>query len=158
MLPDNVRVGSADHMENLPLHRIKSNNCPKCEVPPDALGSWAGYHHARDYAKHECYECETPSLNSEHYDPAHACDPIETECIKTQQNVFQGLMRVSTPDLHKPDMLYIIYLGLFMPMMDWIQGFLKKHARQPPFDDGSKALPIYKGFFVPQKGYRQVMQ
>jgi len=51
------------------------------------------------------------------------------------QNVFQGLVIVSTPDLHKPDMPLTIYLGLFKYMMDWIQGFLKKHARQQAFDD-----------------------
>ena len=74
------------------------------------------------------------------------------------QNVFQGLVRVSTPDLHKPDMLHTIYLGLFKHMMDWIQGFLKKHARQQAFDDAWKALPSYPGFFVPKKAYREVTQ
>jgi len=29
----------ADHMENVTLHGIKSNACPKCEVPPEELGS-----------------------------------------------------------------------------------------------------------------------
>jgi len=72
------------------------------------------------------------------------------------QNGFQGLVRVSTPDLHKPDMLHTIYLGLFKHIMDWIQGFLKKHARQQAFDDTWKALPPYPGFFVPKKAYREV--
>jgi len=66
----------------------------------------------------------------------------------------QGLVRVLTPDLHKPDMLHTIYLGLFKHMMDWIQGFLKKHARQQAFDDALKALPPYPGFFVPKMAYR----
>ena len=39
------------------------------------------------------------------------------------------------PDLHKPDMLHTIYLGLLKHMMDWIQEFLKKQARQQAFDD-----------------------
>jgi len=38
----------ADHMENVTLHGIKSNACPKCEVPPEELGSRAGHHRARD--------------------------------------------------------------------------------------------------------------
>jgi len=52
----------------------------------------------------------------------------KTHGIKRGQNVFQGLVRLSTADLHKPDMLHSIYLGLFKHMMDRIQGFLKKHA------------------------------
>ena len=32
----------ADHMENVALHRIKSNACPKCEVPLGELGTDAG--------------------------------------------------------------------------------------------------------------------
>jgi len=41
----------ADHMENVTLHGIKYNACPKCEVPPEVLGSRAGHHRARDYAR-----------------------------------------------------------------------------------------------------------
>jgi len=29
-------------------------------------------------------------------------------------------------DLHKPDVLHTIYLGLFKYMMEWVEGFLKK--------------------------------
>jgi len=29
----------ADPMEHVNLHRIKSNTCPKCELPPEELGS-----------------------------------------------------------------------------------------------------------------------
>jgi len=42
--------------------------------------------------------------------------------------------------------------------MDWIQGFLKDHARQRAFYDASKALLHYPGFFVPKNGYREVRQ
>jgi len=43
----------ADHMENVTLHGIKSNACPKCEVPSEELGSRAAHHRARDYARYE---------------------------------------------------------------------------------------------------------
>ena len=78
--------------------------------------------------------------------------------IKMGRNVFHGLQRVSAPDLHKPDLLHTVYLGLFKHMMDWIQGFLKKHARLQDFDDAWKALPPYPGFFAPKKAYREVTQ
>jgi len=146
----------ADHMENVTLHGIKSNACPKCEVPPEELGSRPDHHRARDYARYEHYECENPSLDSETHDAAHPRYTNETPGIKRGQNVFQGLVRVSTPDLHKPDMLHRICLGLFKHMMNWLQGFLKKHARQQAFHDAWKALPTYPGFFVPQKAYQEV--
>ena len=145
-------------MENVTLHGIKSKACPKWEVPPEELGSRAGQHGARDYARYERYERESPSLDSETHDAAHGRYTNETHAIKRGQNVFQGLVRVSTPDLHKPDMLHTRYLGRFKHMIDWIQGFLKKHARQPAFDDGWQALPPYPGFFVPKKAYKEVTQ
>jgi len=152
-----IMLGSiADHMENVTLHGIKSNACPKCEVPRAELGSRARHHHARDYARYERYERKNQSLDSKTNDVAHACYTNETHGIKRGQNVFQGLVRVSMPDLHKPDMLHTIYLGLFKHMMDWIQGYLKKQARQQAFDDAWKALPPYPGFFVPKKAYREV--
>ena len=57
-----------------------------------------------------------------------------------------------------PDLLHIICLGLFKHMMDWIQGFLKKHSREQACDDAWKALPPYPGFFAPKKAYREVTQ
>jgi len=73
-------------------------------------------------------------------------------------NIFQGLVRVSKPDLHKRDMLHTIYQALFKHRMDWIQRFLKKHARQQAFDNAWTALPPYLGFFVPIKAYSEVTQ
>jgi len=147
-----------DHIENVTLYGIKSNACPKCEVPSEELGSPAAHHRAKDYARYKRYEGEHPSLESETHDAAYARHTNETHGIKTGQTVFQGLVRVSTPDLHKPDMLHTIYLGLFKHMMDWIQSFLTKHAGQEAFNDGWKALPPYPGLFVPKRAYREVMQ
>ena len=47
--------------------------------------------------------------------------------VKMGNNIFTGLDRVSPADLHKPDLLHNIYLGLFKHMMEWVEGFLKKH-------------------------------
>ena len=66
-------------------------------------------------------------------------------------NVFCGLYRVSVPDLHTPDMLHTVYLGLFKHMMDWIQAFLKKHGRLQAVDDVWKALPRTLDFWYPKK-------
>ena len=83
---------------------------------------------------------------------------FDTLMIKMGPGVFHGLYRVSAPDLHVLDLLHTIYLGLFKHIMDWIQGFLKKHGRLQAFDDAWKPLPPYPGFFVPKKAYREVTQ
>ena len=61
-------------------------------------------------------------------------------------------------DLHKPDLLHNIYLGVFKHMMQWVEGFLKKHKQQQAFDDAWKEIPPYPGFSVPKKAYREVTQ
>jgi len=48
----------ADHMENVALHRLKSNACPKCEVPTHALGTNAKNYRTRDYARYQRYKPE----------------------------------------------------------------------------------------------------
>ena len=144
----------ADHMENVTLHGLKSNACPTCEVPAEELGTNIKNYRARDYARYERYEYNRfPGSNS---DGAHA--KFRGLGINLGQNVFRGLHRVSVPDLHTPDMLHTVYLGLFKHMMDWIQAFLKKHGRLQAFDDVWKALPPYPGFLVPKKAYREVAQ
>jgi len=39
-------------------------------------------------------------------------------------------------------------------MMQWVEGFLKKHKRQQAFDDARKEIPPYPGFSVPKKPYQ----
>jgi len=78
--------------------------------------------------------------------------------MKIGRNVFTGLHRVNTSDLHKPDLLPNIYLGLFKHMMQWVEGFLKKHKRQQAFDDAWKEIPPCPGFNVAKKAYREVTQ
>ena len=67
----------ADHMENVALHGVKSNACPRCEISPDMLGSHMqnGYP-TRDYPRYymrnkksgigrgspTCVTCEPPSM------------------------------------------------------------------------------------------------
>ena len=148
----------ADHMENVVLHGVKSNACPTCEISPDMLGSGTqnGYP-ARDYARYERLEQGIwDGPGESHLDDVQTT--FEALGVKIGRNVFHGLQRLSAPDLHKPDLLHTVYLGLFKHMMDWVQGFLKKHARLQAFDDAWKALPPYPGFFVPKKAYRAVTQ
>jgi len=43
-------------------------------------------------------------------------------------------------------------------MMEWVEGFLKKHKRQQVFDDAGKEIPPYPGFSVLKKAYREIPQ
>jgi len=41
----------ADHRENVALHGLTTNACPKCEVPTNELGTNARSYRARDYVR-----------------------------------------------------------------------------------------------------------
>jgi len=145
----------ADHMESVTLHGCKSNACPRCEVPARELGTNIKNYQARDYATYERYGYENQFSGSK-------SDGTQVKFrgvgINLGQKVFHRLHRVSAPDLHTPDMLHTVYLGLFKHMMDWIQAFLKKQGQLQAFDDLWKALPPYLGFLVPKNDYCEVAQ
>ena len=43
---------AADNMANVTLHGLKSNTCPRCEVPAGELGANIKNYRARDYARY----------------------------------------------------------------------------------------------------------
>jgi len=43
-------------------------------------------------------------------------------------------------------------------MIEWVEGFLKKHKRQQAFEDAWKEIPPYPGLSVPKKAYREITQ
>ena len=124
----------------------------------EELGTDARYQYpARDYARYEHREREDG-----HQSPGSESDAADgtsnTLRINMGPGFFHRHLPVSAPDLHMPDLLHTIYLRLFKHMMDWIHGFLKKHARLQSFDDAWKTLPSYPGFFIPKKAYREITQ
>jgi len=129
------------------------NACPKCEVPTHELGTNARSHRTSDYARYQRYKLENQNSGSE---SNH--DHIMCHNLAIGQNIFHSLDLVSASDLYQPKMLNTIYFGLFKHMIDWIEGFLKKHGRLQAFDDVWKVLPPYPGFLVTKKGYREVTQ
>ena len=148
-------------MENVALHGVKSNSYPKCKVLQWELETHAKYS-ARDYTEYEYRErqngLESPRSDSDTDNADNDDMTFDTLRINMGPGVFPGLYRVSAPDLHVLDLLHTIYLGLFKHMIDWIQGFLKKHGRLQAFYDAWKTLPPYPGFFVPKKAYREFTQ
>ena len=145
-------------MENVALHGVKSNACPTCEMPVEELGTDARY----QYPARHCARCKRREREDRHQSPGSESDAADgtsnTLGINMGPGIFHGLHRASAPDLHMPDLLHTFYLRLFKHMMDWIHGFLKKHARLQAFDDGWKTLPPYPGFFIPKIAYREITQ
>ena len=82
----------ADHMENLALHGVKSNSCPKCKVLPWKLGKDAKYS-ARDYTEYEYCEREngvqSPGSDSDDTDDTDVM--LDTLRVNMGPGVFHGL-------------------------------------------------------------------
>ncbi|KAF8536975.1 hypothetical protein BDD12DRAFT_704588, partial [Trichophaea hybrida] len=61
-------------------------------------------------------------------------------------------------ELHQPDNLHVIYLGMFKHLMEWIEEFLHRYQRRTEFDLVWQTIPSYPGFSHPSKPYRQITQ
>jgi len=137
-----------DHMENMTLHGLKSNACPTCVVPAGKSGTKIKNYRASDYARYERYGYRNLFQDSKS-DGTHV--KFRGPDINLCENLIHGLHRVSAGDLHTPDMLHAVHLGLFKHLMDWMQAFLKKHGPLQAFDEVWKALLPCPGFLVPKK-------
>ena len=137
----------ADHAEHTILNGISSKSCPHCEVPATELGQDPrNIYEPRNYTDYA-----QKAWESEQTQDTNITDYFHQIGMEIDRNVFSGVYRVNPADLHKPDLLYNIYLGLFKHMMKWIEGFLKKHKQQQAYDDIWKALPPYRGLNVPKR-------
>ena len=142
----------ADHEEHVTLHNLARNSCPKCEVPPDKLGTLGNYP-LRD---HEAYQEAIFR-----YELSGDTAPIERLAsigLKALYNGLWKLPRLSMNQLHKPDLLHNIYLGLLKNLLDWVTAFLKKHHRLTAFNQAWRTMPPYPGFTQPRKAFREVTQ
>ena len=82
----------ADHMENVVLHGVKSNPCPKSKVFPWELGKDAKYL-ARDYTEYEYCERENglQSLGLDSDDADDADVTLDTLRVNMGPGVYHGL-------------------------------------------------------------------
>ena len=135
------------------MHGIGTKSCPKCEVPSKELGG-----NPRKIYKACDYTLYWEKAREQESGEAGIAEYFQQVGVKIGHNVFTELYRVNPADLHKPDLLHNIYLGLFKHMMEWVEVFLKKHKRQQAFNDAWKEIPPYPGFSVPKRAYREVTQ
>jgi hypothetical protein len=144
----------ADHLENVMLHGIQQNQCAVCEVRPEQLGSHSERGAAkRDYTKYE-------NLFHKYCDNDQQARQQLRDCgFKLLPSVFWRLPNVQQYDLPKPDILHVVYLGIFEThLMKWVIGFLKKYKRLQSFDAIWKSLAAYPGYFPPNKEYSRISQ
>jgi hypothetical protein len=66
----------ADHMENVALHGLKTNACPKCEVPTHELGTNQRIYRARDYTRYQRYKPANQNASSESEGDQVMCDNL----------------------------------------------------------------------------------
>ena len=144
----------ADHTEPTILNGISNKSCPQCE----ALATELGQDPRNIYEPHNYAHYAQKMWGYEQTQDTHIADYFHQIGMKIACNIFSRLYRVNPADLHKPDLLHNIYLGLFKHMIKLIEGFLKKHKRQQEFNDIWKRLPPYPGFNVPKKASREVTQ
>ncbi|KAH8147002.1 uncharacterized protein LAJ45_08801 [Morchella importuna] len=143
----------ADQPEHASLQNINNHACPRCEVDFKGLGS---LHESPPRIQERYVE-----IVKEYEDNRSNAAPVEylvSKSLKTLYNAFWALRRTSAYDLHKPDILHNIYLGLLKHMMEWVQGFLKKHNRIEEFDRAWSSIGPYPGLAVPNKAYRATTQ
>jgi len=127
----------AGHAEHAALQGIGSKSCPKCDVPCEELGRDP----RRIYETRTYMRYREKGLRHELAEAAGIEEYFQRLGVKIGNNPFIRLDRVSPADLHKPDILHNIYLGLLKDMMEWVEGFLKTHKRQQAFDNRGKHIP-----------------
>jgi len=144
----------ADHVEHAALQGIGSKLCPKWEVPCEVRGGDRQLmYETSDYMLYR-----EKAVRQAPAEAAGIAEYMQRLGVKVGNNVFTGLDRVSPTDLHQPEPLHNIYLGLFKHMIEWVEGFLKKDKQQQVFNDAWKEIPHYAGFLVAKKAYRQMTQ
>jgi len=116
-------VWVSDHAAHVAFQAIGSKSCPKCDVLCQAISG----NPRRIYETRHHMPYREKTLRHEPAEPATIAESFPRLGVKIGNNLFVGLARVSPADLHKPDLLYNIYLDLFKHWMEWVKGFLKKH-------------------------------
>ncbi|KAG0644303.1 hypothetical protein HOY80DRAFT_1075254 [Tuber brumale] len=144
----------ADHLENVTWHGIQQNQCAVCETTPDRLGSYTGRSATiRDYKEYQTLFAENSNGSSD------AREDVINRGFKLRPSVFWGLPDVHQAHLPKPDILHVVYLGIFEThLLKWIIGYLKKYKRLQAFDVIWKNLPAYPGYSPPNNEYSRVLQ
>jgi hypothetical protein len=139
----------ADHMEHANLIGVKYNACHKCQTPKDKLGSHIlppdlESHWRKSAVFQQKYqEYKNAKTASYHQAIKITKDWFESVSVRPVQCIFWDLRHVKAYDLHRPDILHNIYIGIFDHLMTWIDGFLQRHGKAAVFDEIWAGIPPY---------------
>jgi hypothetical protein len=149
----------ADHMEHANLQAVKYNACPKCSVPPNALGTPHQPQPLRDAERHHQCLAELDALPvGPSAERRELTNWFEQHHSRPVANVLWGYPNANPPNLHRPDLLHNLYLGMTKHLMGWLAGFLKHYNRLDRFDQVWSSVSRYPGLVHPRRAYRQVSQ
>jgi len=95
-----LAVWIVNYKENVVLHGIKSDVCPRCKVLAVELGTNMNVYPVKDYAIYHYSDYQNWIGETD-----LAGITPDSLGIRLGHNVLYGLNRVSPSDLHKPDML-----------------------------------------------------
>ena len=109
----------ADHMENVTLHGIVQNRCPVCEEDVECLGEAVELPaKARDYSEYRRKYYRYIEGDES------AGEGLWEVGIKLAPGVLWELPHIIQVDLYKPDILHVVYLGIFQThLMMWVVSF-----------------------------------
>ena len=150
---------TADYVENVNLHSIKSGLCHVCEAPKSSFGSTiSSPAPLRDYPGYfrKLIEATHPSYSQRRQD--EALQYLNKRGARTTEGVFWALRCFDSTSALVPDVLHTIYLGLLKHLMDWLVPFLAHHKRLAVFNRLWSAIGPYPGFSPFRKPYTAVTQ
>jgi hypothetical protein len=136
----------ADHMEYCYLFHVKSNACPVCEVKFTDLGS-GRLSLTRDYARYR----QLIAFNN-----SDALRNVSVHLVSS--SVMLAVDGLVASELWKPDILHVLFLGLFKHLLEWVEEFLKEHGRLNSFNSCWKSLEPYPNVRMPTKAYKDISQ
>ena len=148
-----------DHMEYYELLHTSSRNWPVCEVPTSKLGSSPLDTYARrDSVRYAQLVATAIHQFTPRTERKVAIAELKNASVKVLDNALWKLPHVSAHDLHVPDLLHSIYLGMLKHLMDWTADFLQKYGRSQIFDKIWLSVERYLGLLHFSKTFQEVGQ
>jgi hypothetical protein len=158
----------SDHMESCNILNTKFNLCPKCEIPVNRLGEYEAEplktyprdqdEYKRMYRQYRALKVLENPTRDERRELKKLTKWFDSRGLRTLYNSFWNLPFVQAFDLHKPNILHLVYLAILEYLMEWLENFLKEQGHLKEFKTIWTRMSPYPGFTQPTKPYQGVSQ
>jgi hypothetical protein len=136
----------ADHKEYITLFDMKSSSCPRCEIPFDQIGIPTPTHFPkRDWGMYEDIK-DALKLATTVSERKRFRDLLDKRGLHETSLALSNIQGIVLEDIHKPDILHCLYLGLMKYVIAWVVDFVKEHKRYSDFDRLWLSYAPYPGF------------